>query len=146
MVIYNVKQDKIEEILQNMTKVLDNIKPVLFKSKTEILQHSVYMLAIERAFHIAIESMIDVGNYIIDGFIMRDPGSYVDIIEILEDEQVVSKEVAGKLKKIVPFRKALVQEYTNFSFEDVYQIFLKEFSTLYQFGDYIRSYLAKELN
>ena len=34
------------------------------------------------------ESMMDVGNLMIDGFIMRDPGSYEDIIDILVDEKL----------------------------------------------------------
>ena len=30
----------------------------------------------------------------IDGFIMRDPGSYEDIIDIMEDERVITTEMA----------------------------------------------------
>ena len=37
-----------------------------------------------------IESIIDVGNTMIDGFIMRDPGGYEDIIDIMEDEKVIT--------------------------------------------------------
>ena len=35
--------------------------------------------------------MMDVGNLMIDGFIMRDPGSYEDIIDILIDEKVITQ-------------------------------------------------------
>ncbi|GAA3319942.1 hypothetical protein GCM10020331_028930 [Ectobacillus funiculus] len=35
---------------------------------------------------------LDVGNAIIDGFIMRDPGSYEDIIDILVDEKGCTAE------------------------------------------------------
>ena len=30
----------------------------------------------------------------IDGFIMRDPGGYEDIIDIMEDEKVITKEMS----------------------------------------------------
>ena len=41
----------------------------------------------------------------IDGFIMRDPGSYDDIIDIMEDEKVISSEMADPLKKVIGITK-----------------------------------------
>ena len=43
----------------------------------------------------------------IDGFIMRDPGSYEDIIDILDDEKVITTEMSEGFKKIVSLRKNL---------------------------------------
>lgn len=56
--------------------------------------------ALERIAQLLIEAILDIGNGIIDGFIMRDPGSYEDIIDILEDESVVDSRDAEGLKKI----------------------------------------------
>ena len=50
-------------------------------------------LALERIAQNIIESIIDVGNSMIDGFIMRDPGSYDDIIDILLDEKVITADM-----------------------------------------------------
>ena len=50
-------------------------------------------LALERVNYLLIESIIDVGNSMIDGFIMRDPGSYEDIIDILVDEKVMERRI-----------------------------------------------------
>ena len=60
-----------------------------------------------------IESFLDVGNSMIDGFIMRDPGSYEDIIDILDDEKVITTEMCEGFKKIVSLRKNLQQDYTT---------------------------------
>ncbi len=144
--IFNVKQDKIEEIILNMRNVLDSVRKMLTKDADEVLQNPVFMLAIERVLHISIESIVDVGNYIIDGFIMRDPGSYLDIIDILDDEQVIPKEDISKLKDIIRLRKTLVHQYTDIQSEKLYQILLKEYVTLYRFGDHVQTYLDKELN
>ncbi len=57
--------------------------------------------ALERIAHVIIESIIDVGNSMIDGFIMRDPGSYEDIIDIMEDEKVITAEMADPLKHVI---------------------------------------------
>ena len=52
-----------------------------------------------------IEAILDVGNSMIDGFIMRDPGSYDDIIDIMEDEKVITEEMSTSIKRIIGFQK-----------------------------------------
>lgn len=47
--------------------------------------------AFERIAQMLIESSVDIGNMIIDAFILRDPGNYKDVIDILELEGVISK-------------------------------------------------------
>ena len=39
-----------------------------------------------------IESSVDIGNMIIDGFILRDPGNYKDVIDILEWKMLFQKK------------------------------------------------------
>ena len=51
------------------------------------------LLALERTCHMLIEAAVDVGNMIIDAFILRDPGNYADVIDILNQEGVVSKKM-----------------------------------------------------
>ena len=46
--------------------------------------------AFERIAQMLIESSVDIGNMIIDAFILRDPGNYKDVIDILELEGVIS--------------------------------------------------------
>ena len=86
---------------------------------------SIEKAALERILHMIIESFLDVGNSMIDGFIMRDPGSYEDIIDILEDEKVITTEMSEGFKKIVSLRKNLQQDYTIVDHTD----FIKCFST-----------------
>lgn len=70
-------------------------------------------LAQERILHLAIESVTDVGNLLIDGFMMRDPSSYEDIVEILKTEDVLDPATADGLMRLVRSRKLLVQEYID---------------------------------
>lgn len=143
--MYNVNQTKIDEALRYMEQKLITIAPILNSSIEQFRADELQVLAAERVLHIAIESIVDVGNHIIDGFIMRDPGSYLDIIEILEDEQVVSKELAQSLKNIVAYRKVLVHDYTAINSDEIYQLLKTEHQAIMSFGDAIRTYLAKEL-
>lgn len=100
--MYFVDQQKIENTLQYLEEKLQ-----LFQSVQE-WKSPIELLALERIVHTAVESILDVGNAMIDGFIMRDPGSYEDIVDILMDEKVVSNDMGDSLKKIILFRKNLV--------------------------------------
>lgn len=144
--MYGVKQEKIEEILINLINVLDTIKPIVKMDNDQLITNKIYLLAIERAVHIAIESIVDVGNYLIDGFIMRDPGSYLDIIEIMHDEQVITKEESIALKRVVGWRKDLVNQYITINHQNLKKLLEEEIGTLLEFPPQVRSYLAKELN
>ena len=92
-----------------------------------------------------IEAVLDVGNAMIDGFIMRDPGSYEDIIDILDDEKVVTPEMSVGLKKIVLFRKMLVQQYTAVDHASLIETFKSELPHLKLFSEKVREYLTNEL-
>ena len=68
-----------------------------------------------------IDCVLDVGNAMIDGFIMRDPGSYEDIIDILMDERVISTEDGQGMKEIILLRKMLTQDYIQMNHDELYK-------------------------
>jgi uncharacterized protein YutE (UPF0331/DUF86 family) len=102
-------------------------------------------LALERLAQVLIESVIDVGNQMIDGFIMRDPGSYADIMDILCDEKVLPDEEAGQLKEFIAERKALVRSYDSVSHDRLAGMMSKSLEALKRFPDRVRDYIKEEL-
>ena len=102
-------------------------------------------LALERIAQNIIESIIDVGNSMIDGFIMRDPGSYDDIIDILLDEKVITADMESSLKEVLSIRKMLVREFMNVDHQLVAQVLMKNINTLNEFPKKIDLYLTNEL-
>ena len=70
-------------------------------------------LALERACHMLIEATVDVGNMIIDAFILRDPGNYQDVLDILAQEKVIGAEDAEKFKNTLVWRKELTRNYQS---------------------------------
>jgi uncharacterized protein YutE (UPF0331/DUF86 family) len=137
--MYFVDQVKIEQTLHYLDSQLQ-----LFQSQAEwrtVLEQS----ALERVTHMVIESILDIGNAIIDGFIMRDPGSYEDIVDILMDEKVVTNEMGEGLKIIVALRKLLVQNYLDIQHEKVVEVFNLHMETLKMFSSKVREYLKNEL-
>lgn len=132
--MYFVDQSKIEEILLYMEKLL-----------LELDQHAytttMKRLGLERMAHMLIESTLDVGNLMIDGFIMRDPGSYEDIIDILVDEKVLPVENEQSLKQVVQLRKSLIRDYLTVDHEQLLAVLSENKSVLDQFSTHIRNYL-----
>ncbi len=102
-------------------------------------------LAQERALHLAAEIATDVGHALIDGFIMRDASSYEDIIDIISEEGVVSKQVAEPLRDLVLLRKTLVQEYDRWPRKELHPLTLELPRVLMGFSDQVEVYLKKEL-
>ncbi|MBC8081023.1 MAG: DUF86 domain-containing protein, partial [Gorillibacterium sp.] len=98
----------------------------------------------ERILHLAIEAVTDIGSLLIDAFVLRDAGSYEDIIEILVDEQVVAGRLASFLHRLVKLRKALVQEYTEWSRLSLHPLIPELPSMLSDFADQVKIFIAKE--
>ncbi len=137
--MYFVDRSKIEKTLAYMDELLKEIRDNQFNTRIE-------QLGLERSVHLIIESMMDVGNMMIDGFIMRDPGSYHDIIDIMIDERVIPKEDEASYKKIVDLRQMLVQDYLEINDELLAEVIKKELPTIEKFKTYIITYLNNELD
>lgn len=137
--MYFVDRSKIEKTLAYMEELLKEIRDNQFNTRIE-------QLGLERSVHLIIESMMDVGNMMIDGFIMRDPGSYHDIIDIMIDERVIPKEDESSYKKIVDLRQMLVQDYLEINDELLAEVIKKELPTIEKFKTYIITYLNDELD
>ncbi len=136
--MYFVDRSKIEKILVYMDELLNEIKDKPFDSKLE-------KLGLQRSTQMVIESIMDVGNMMIDGFIMRDPGSYHDIIDILIDERVLPAEDEASYKKVVDLRQVLVQNYLEVDDKLLKETMNEEKATLENFSTHIRKYLTNEL-
>lgn len=138
--VYFVDRNKITENLQ----YLDGLLAIL-ESEENWLQNDITKLAIERIGHNIMESMMDVGNLMIDGFIMRDPGSYEDIIDILVDEKVVPVDMEASLKAVVGLRKMLVREFIHVDVQEVIDVLIENLPTLKQFSKAVNDYVTNEL-
>lgn len=137
--LYEVNTKRIEEQLAYLARCL-----LLCEQLKNRTLHDLEEFAMARSLQIAVECIIDVGSVMIDGFIMRDPGGYQDIIDILEDEQVISPDLASTIRKWVKLRERLVRHYTDVRQEELI-IAVKEASHVHSFIQSVHNYLDKEL-
>lgn len=138
--MYFIDRKKISETLAYMEELLGQ-----FTSESHWQDSMLKTLALERIAQNLIESIIDVGNSMIDGFIMRDPGSYEDIIDIMEDEKVITSEMERPLKELIELRKMLVREFMKVDLAQVEETITKSYSSLEKFPSCVLTYLENEL-
>ncbi|TFJ92773.1 DUF86 domain-containing protein [Lentibacillus salicampi] len=136
--MYFVDRKKIEETLHYVDRLLAEVSRHSFDTFAE-------KLYLERTVHMVIESMLDVGNMMIDGFIMRDPGSFDDIIDILIDENVLPENDEEDYKALIGLRKMVVKDYLTIDHQLLADTIWAHQDTLNQFSSHIRHYLDNEM-
>lgn len=133
--MYFVDRKKIVEILD----YLDSTLEAVYKEQT---YHTFLgKRALERMTQIVIESVLDVGNMMIDGFIMRDPGGFDDIIDILVDESVLPEREQEAYKTIIQLRKMVVKNYLSVDHVFMHNTLFENKSVLHAFSTHVKTYL-----
>ncbi|MFX3633835.1 MAG: DUF86 domain-containing protein [Candidatus Pristimantibacillus sp.] len=140
--MYYVNREQIAVRLQ----VIPDLSQALQSLAAEWSGSMMEGLAQERALHLAIEIVTDVGNYLIDGFVMRDASSYEDILEITGEEGVYPKELEATFVELVKLRKPLVQEYHNWPRAELHSMTSDLAQQLLIFKSSVESYIKRELN
>lgn len=138
--MYFVDRNKITLNLAHLDELL-----ALFEGKKDWLVDDISKLALQRIGHNVMEAMMDVGNLIIDGFIMRDPGSYEDIIDIFVDEKVITPEMDAPIKEVVGLRKMIVREFIAVDNDEIVSVLTKNVPAMKQFSRMVHDYLTNEL-
>lgn len=138
--MYFIDRNQIEKALTHMEKLL-----ALYKKEKDWEADLIHSLALARLTHVVIESIIDVGNTMIDGFIMRDPGGYDDIIDIMDDEKVITPEMSDPLKKVISLRRMIVMEFIEVNTSEIILILDNSMESLIVFPSKVRHYLENEL-
>lgn len=100
--------------------------------------------AFERIAQMFIESAVDIGNMVIDGFILRDPGNYKDVIDILELEKVISKDTQVHINKTVDVRKQFVHYYDELDTANLIPLFDDTVPYYQQFIEEVIRFLKSE--
>ncbi|HLQ71107.1 MAG TPA: DUF86 domain-containing protein [Bacillota bacterium] len=137
--MYFVDRKKIMDILDYMDSILEDL------SKGEPYHTFLQKRALERMAHVLIESVLDVGNMMIDGFIMRDPGGFDDIIDILVDEKVIPEPEQDTYKQMIQLREMIVKNYMSVNHDFLFETLIKNKPVLDKFSTHIKSYLDNEL-
>ena len=125
------KLKKIEQYVEE----LKNIKELSFE---EFQKNIVIKRFIERNLELAIQQMIDVCKHIVSRLNLREPNSYADCFEILEENRIVSEENLEKYKNMAKFRNLLIHIYDTVSDKIVFKVFKDHISDFDSFAEEIK--------
>lgn len=126
---------KFDECISILKKIRDNI------SLKEFLKEPFYYSTGERNLHLAIEASLDIANHIISSYSFRQPETLSDIINILEEQNIITSEFAEKIEKLPAFRNILVHEYLVIDRKLVYEKIKSYIPDLEEFMKYLINFL-----
>lgn len=139
--MYYVNREQISVRLDAIPALADAMRELAAGWSGSLVQG----LAQERALHLAIEIVTDVGSYLIDGFIMRDASSYEDIIEITGAEGAYPAHMTDMLTELVKLRRPIVQEYYDWPRAELHPYTVRLAELLPAYRAAVEEYLEKEL-
>jgi uncharacterized protein YutE (UPF0331/DUF86 family) len=129
-----VRKDVVAARLNRLREYLRTLRAVqeydLEKFRSDPFIHG----TAERYLHLSIECLLDIGNHIISDRGYRKPDTYTEILEILAEEGVVSRELCRKMSGMAAFRNVLVHDYVNLDLEKVYKVIKEQVKNLEEMG------------
>ncbi|MDF2607533.1 MAG: hypothetical protein K0S34_1729 [Bacillales bacterium] len=134
--MYFVDKEKITVTLNFIENLVLDLESISLYGKLE-------KYALERICHLLLEGILDIGNSLIDAYIMRDPGSFEDIVLILIDEKVISENCGREIINLMHWRKMFTQDYISINEVELYSDFIRNKSTFTEFVINTNEYLIK---
>lgn len=79
--------------------------------KDKFIEEPGYYLQAERLLEVIIQAMLDIGNHVIAGLLLKKPEDYRQIFDILAQNRIIPGELLPQLRALVGLRNLLVHEY-----------------------------------
>lgn len=137
MVDKDVVLNRIKHLEDNIT-YLEKIKK--YDKKTFSSTQDIYY-RFERALHLALEAVLDLGNHLIADQNLETPDSNRDIFRILFENEIIGNELKESLIKMAGFRNILVHDYLDLDRELEYEIIKNNIDDIKEFMRVVLKYL-----
>lgn len=137
-------REVVEQKLESLRRCLLRLQEKC-PADTEILLHDldlqdIIALNLSRAVQIS----VDIAAHIIAGMNITAPETMEQAFEVLAQQQLLSVELAGKLKKAVGFRNIAVHNYEAISWLMVHSIVTHNLADFTLFAQTIFKYIEKD--
>jgi len=132
-VILLVNREIILSRIDKVNQYVSFLKGVSKYSVTQFISDPLIYGSTERFLHLAIESVLDIGNHIIADRNYQKPESNKQIFEILHQNQVIDTDLLPGLSRMAQFRNILVHDYMKLDREVVYNVVTTNLSDFEQF-------------
>lgn len=119
------------------------LKEFLEASDSEILSSTERRLAIERAFQLLVDAMVDINQHLIRGFENEIPDDLQSTFYPLGEKGILPEDFARKLAPVVGARNRLVHQYEDFDEELFLRNLRTNFSNFEEYQEHIKKYLSR---
>jgi uncharacterized protein YutE (UPF0331/DUF86 family) len=139
-----IDKDRVTEFLRLLSGDLNTLR-----EKTEIPKE-VYrgsrdiQAIVERRLQTAMESCINVGNYLIARLGLRPPADYADVFRVMGEAQLLPAELIDQMTDMARFRNLLVHVYWAIDHEKVYDSLRSRLATLEAFASHISRWVKQQ--
>lgn len=99
--------------------------------------------ACERLLQLSIEAAIDICHIVVVGLRLGLPAEEDDLFRKLADAQVLSREMAARLRRMKAFRNILVHEYAQIDDRLVYDTLTERLKDIVDLKDEVLAYLKR---
>ncbi|MBD3227032.1 MAG: DUF86 domain-containing protein [Candidatus Lokiarchaeota archaeon] len=133
-------KEKIYRKIKQMKKYIDFLKSRKSISLNDLRKNYELKSAIERNFHLAIESALDIGEIIISAENLEKPEDYRGVILILGREKILPEKFSKQFADSAGFRNILVHLYDKVDIKKLYNYLQNNLKDFNKFNKYIAQY------
>lgn len=137
-----MNNSKVLEISERIKEHLNILQRYTEIPADEILNNTEKIWSMRYGFEMIVEDCINIGNHIIAENNFRAPQNYKDVFQVLFENNIISQELAEKLKRAAGIRNIIVHLYWKIDDLKIIQ-FIK--NNLDIFNEFIKSILKNEL-
>lgn len=116
--VVTARLDRLEGYLKTLDAVL---KYDLQRFKEDPFIHG----TAERYLHLTIECLLDIGSHVIADRGFRKPETYSEILEVLAENGIISRELGKEMAGMAGFRNVLVHDYLRLDLDKVHEVMKK---------------------
>ena len=136
-----VSQESITRRLQKLEEYISLLERLREHPKKAILSDPFVYGNVERYLQLAIQTVIDISNYILAEKKVRGINEYRDALERLGAEGIIPEKLASRIVPMAGLRNILVHEYLDVDREKLYDILHHHLSDLKEFAKHISKVL-----
>lgn len=120
-------------VLEKNLKELEELRKLNYK---ELVQDYVRLEGCVYMLQTSIQALLDISLHIIAKLGLRSPKSSKDVIKILEENDLISKDEVRTYEEMVGFRNKVVHNYAEIDAKEVYRILQEDLEDI---KDFIKS-------
>ncbi len=137
------EKEKVSRKIRSMKRYVDFLRSRRSITREELEENYELRSAIERNFHLAIESALDIGEIVISAKGFEKPEDYRSVILILGKHQVIPADFAERFARAAGLRNILVHMYEDVDVGRLYDYLQNNLEDLSEFARFIARYLEK---